>query len=192
MLHPLCVVLVASIALLAGCVGWRSSAEESGLPETQVGGYCTTRLTDVRDIETPDGIVINVRPAKDKLNLTVLLQVSILVPQGMKVRLDPPELVLRSPAWIEDKHLAIHHFSAGGQTTHPAEATLEGLTSVPPSIYTAWYFPTRDTELPQTGIPQVKEFTVALPAIDINGRDFQPEPITFRSYTKLGPSQCWN
>jgi hypothetical protein len=185
-------VLATSTALLAGCVGWPSAAEKSGLPETQVGGYCTSRLTDVRDIETPEGVVINVRPAKDKLNLTILLTVGILVPQGVSVRLDPPELVLRSPAWADDKRLAVHHFSARGDATYPADAALEGITRVPPSSYTAWYFPARETELPQTGIPQVKEFTVELPALEINGRDFRPAPITFRSYTKLGLSQCWD
>jgi hypothetical protein len=174
-------VIAASIALLAGCVGWPSSAEESGLPESQVGGYCTKRLRNVEDVEGPAGVLIEVRPVKDKLNLTILLDVNVLVPQGVSVRLQSPVVVLRSTAWQEAKQLPINHFSARGKTTYPAAATLEGITLVPPSSYTA-----------QTGIPQVKEFTVALPAIDINGRDFQPEPITFRSYTKLGPSQCWN
>jgi hypothetical protein len=185
-------VVLALAALLTGCTGWPSPADESGLPEVQVGGYCTSRLTDVQDVETPEGVLISVRPAKDKLNRTMLLSVSILVPQGVSVRLDPPAVILRSPEWAAEKRLPIDHFSARGGTTHPAAVTLEGVTRMPPSSYTAWYFPTHDTELPQTGVTQVREFTVALPVLDINGRHFQAAPITFRSYTKLSPSQCWN
>ncbi len=182
--------LLVLIAALAGCVGWPSSVDESGLTLQQAGGYCVGGFSNVKDIEAPSKVFINVRPAKDKLNGTILLDLNILVPRGVAVRLRPPEVRLQSPEWPEDKHLPVHHFLGRGGIVRPPDAVLEGITADIPDSYTPWYFPTTETELPQTGIRQAREFTLKLPVFEINGQDFQPDPIRFTSYRKMGWFRC--
>lgn len=186
-------VLLASAMLmtaLAGCAGWPSSADESSLPDSQVGGYCTRTISDTAEIAAAAGVTIEVRPLKDKLDQTLLLDVRLVIPAGVTVRFRLPAMRLRSAQWREDQLLAIHHFSGLDGTEHAADSVLASATRGPPGVFTPWYFAGTPTARPATGIRQVQEFTFWLPVMEINGRDFQPEPVTFRSYRTLGPAAC--
>jgi len=175
-------LLLAVVAIQAACVGWPSPVSDSGLLPHQVGGYCTS-WSNAKGIKAPHGVSLVARPMKDKLNGTLLLYVNILVPTAVTVRTEKPEIVLTSPTWPEPRRLRINHFTGRGGSRFPPESALQGFTDpdLPPEVVTLWYLPHADTEFPPTGLPQVPEFTLQLPTLEINGERFQPGPITFRA-----------
>jgi hypothetical protein len=193
MIHLLkCLVVVAgSTLLVAGCYGWASSVEDSGLRSHQVGGYVvrdSRRLS--KEIEAPSGLVLDIRPNKDKLNATILLGVTLLIPEGVSVRLPNPVVILQSPEWPQQKTLVVDHLADNNSRRYSPSAVLTGKAYEPDNVYEIWYSPTRATMEPQTGLPQARSFTVVLPAIEINGEVYQPKPVTFENYTKCGMFGC--
>ncbi len=175
-------LLLAVVAIQTACVGWPSPVSDSGLLPHQAGGYCTG-WSNAKGIKAPHGVSLVARPMKDKLNGTILLYVNILVPSGITIRTVNPELILTSPEWPEPRRLRIDHFTGRGGSHFPPDSALRGFAdpNLPPEVLTAWYFPDNDTGLPSTHLAQVAEFTLQLPALEINGERFQPGPITFRA-----------
>lgn len=186
-------LIAVLVATLGACTGWPSSPDASGLPDTQVGGYCTSSRLGAaagKDIEAPSGVRIAVQPLKDKLNGTILLDVRILVPDAVTVRLQPPELLLDSPGWPAPRRLAVHHVTTAASRTFDATSALAGSAVAADSTFTLWFDAGRDTQAAQTGIAQPATFTLQLPELEIDGRAFRPEPVTFHSYRKMPVFSC--
>ncbi len=184
-------LVLAAIAGQSACIGWPSAADDSGLPPDQLGGYCTG-FANTADVKAPHGVIVNARPGKDKLDGTILLDINILVPADVAVRLVSPEVILRSPQWPEPRRLRIDHLTGGDPSRFPPDLVIRGPRDHgrPPAVRTLWFSPETAREAPQTGIPQVPEFTLILPPLAINGESFRPEPIRFRAYTRMGLFRC--
>jgi hypothetical protein len=184
--------LFACLSLLPGCTGWPSPASDSDLPAAQAGGYCRGSGRISEDLEAPAGIRVVISPAKDKLNRTILLNVALLLPPGVSVKLAQTEIVLRSPEWPVPRALPIHHISASGARQYPPTALLTGVAAQPYTSYTLWYSADRQTIEPQTGAPHAEVFSVILPPLEIDAVTWQAPPIDFRSYTTRAWFGCEN
>ncbi|MCK6371227.1 MAG: hypothetical protein L6Q83_07860 [Gammaproteobacteria bacterium] len=184
--------LFAFVALmLSACVGWPSSADKSGLPSHQIGGYCT-RLGNAKDYRAPHGVIVSVRPGKRKLDATILLDIKILVPAGVTLSIENPEVRLTSSNWSREQRLSIDHFIDLTDVRHPAIGPLRSPdnTGAPPGIFTASFFPDGTTEASRTDIGQVPEFTLHLPTLEINGAVFEPVAVKFHAYRRMGLFSC--
>jgi hypothetical protein len=174
--------LLACLSLLPGCTGWPSPPSDSGLPPSQAGGYCRGSGRISEDLAAPAGVRVVISPAKDKLNRTILLNVALLLPPGVAVKLARTEVVLRSPEWPVPRSLPIHHISASGARQYPPTASLTGAAAQTYTSYTLWYSAERQTSEPQTGVPHAEAFSVILPPLEIGAETWQAPEIEFRSY----------
>jgi hypothetical protein len=182
--------LLPLAALLSGCVGWPSPVDESGLAPHQVGGYCVGDRADVADIRGPSGVIVGVRPSKDKLNGTILLDVRLLVPHGVTVRMRETDLTLEVPGAPEPLRLRVSHVVGDGRQRHESTAALRGIAYQGASRYQLWFSGGEQAGASQTGITQVAVFTLRLPPMEIDEQPFSAEPVTFRNYQKWGLFGC--
>lgn len=178
---------------LGGCSGWLSSPSRSGLADRQMGGYCHEGVffhDDAMEIEITEDLFLEISPEKDKLNGTILLEVTLTIPAGVDARLVRTEVRLTSPAWPAAKTLVVSYIEDYAGRRFKPGATLTGTRGEIETIYTLWYEPEPQTMAPQTGIAQVQSFTVELPELEIDGRSFKPPAATFHAYTTRPSFSC--
>lgn len=172
---------LACLTSLGGCTGWPSPATDSGLALAQSGDFRTDACLNSETIEAPAGVHVVIRPSKDKLNRTILLNVTLLLPPGVEVQLARTEVVLQSPEWPVPRPIAVHHISAGGSRVYPPAAVMNGAARKSDSVFTLRYSADRQTIEPQTGVPHAVVFSVGLPPLEIDGEPWQAKPVRFTS-----------
>ena len=180
----------AMSALLAGCVPWQFSGYRPNGSGALESGYCVAGIRDRMRFNALRGVDILVYAAKDNQNQTILLEVSLVVPDGVTARFLSSDLVLRSPEWPQSRALSIYRITGGMARVHEPSAVLPGSANASTGTFTLWFMRGEVGTLWQTGLPLVRSFTVSLPPMTIDGRQFDLEEVAFRSYREWGMFTC--
>ena len=182
--------MLAVAALLGGCVPWKLSGYRptgSGVLES---GYCVAGIKDRMRFSAPRGVDILLRAAEDTQNQTILLEVSLIVPDGVTAQFLSADLVLRSPEWPQSRALSIHRITGGLARVHEPAAVLPGSANASTGTFTLWFMRGDVGSLWQTGLPLARSFTLSLPPLSIDGHQFDVEKVAFESYREWGMFTC--
>lgn len=182
-------------ALLASCVSIGSVRGYAPVePFEAYEGALPPGLDESAAVRLPEGVVLLVHAGRREVHpmpgTQITLDVHLLVPLGVGVELLDLELSLASPAWPEQRRLAvvcIEDFTAVPRSVQPADAVLRGTqwTGVYPGFGLSFV---DQGPRSQTRIPAVEEFTVQLPVLRIQGTRADPGRLSFRAGERSGVS----
>jgi len=182
--------VLAVSALVGGCVPWKLSGYRPTGSGALESGYCVAGIKDRMRFSAPRGVNILLHAAQDTQNQTILLEVSLVVPDGVTARFLSSDLVLRSPEWTQSRALAIHRITGGVARVHEPSAMLSGSANASTGTFTLWFMRGEVGTLWQTGLPMARGFTVSLPPLSIDGHQFDMEEVAFESYREWGMFTC--
>lgn len=186
-------VFVAVLALslsLAGCIPAKFSGYKPIGNGSLAGGYCVAGIKDRLRVHAPSGVEVLLYAEENEKSNTILLGVDLIIPEGVSVQLLSSVLVLQSPEWAQSRTLAIHRITAAGPRVYEPSAVLPGSSQESMGAFTLWFLPGEKGTLWETGVHKVLTFTLSLPALSINGRQFQVNTVAFEAYREWGMYTC--
>ena len=120
----------------------------------------------------------------------ILLDVRLLIPEGVSVQMLSTEFVLTSPEWSSPRTVSVVRIEDWTTTdaqarTHAADAAVRGSarTHVHPGLGLSLV---AEGVRSQTRIPEVGAFQLQLPALRVDGEVVVLEPIWFEAYARFG------
>ena len=187
---PRIALLTFFVTLAAACVPWRFSGYLPHGVGVLESGYCVAGIRDRLRIHAPLGVDVLLRASTDDQTQTILLDLSLVFPEGVSVKLLSSELVLSSAEWPEPRTLAVRMITGGAARVHEPLAVLHGSSDESESGFTLWFVPGEKGSLWRTGIRVARDFTAKIPALDINGTSFEVPPVHFETYRRWGVYTC--
>lgn len=183
------VVACAGLAM-TGCFPMRFSGYRPTGPGELEGGYCIAGIRDWLNMQAPGGVEIHMRATALESKQVVVLDTYLVVPNGRTVRLLADTLAVTHADTGHAEQFPITRITAGGPIELEALATMAGLTSRSETLYSLWLTPRGPGSDFRSPIVAVPRFTVQLPAMMIDGEEFQPGPVAFETYREWGMYYC--
>jgi len=185
---------IFSLLVLPSCVPAKFSGYQPSGPGTLERRYCAgPGIRDVLRIELDSGVRIEVRAGQNRSDGTIELEVSSLVPAASTMQLLEPHFLLESQEWTAPRVLTIDRIMGSGPRPGPNRYgptdKLMGFSDAP-GLFGIWFLEGDKGTLFQTGIPKVNFFILKFPPLNINGRTYQLDPISFEAYEKLSIYTC--
>ena len=177
------IVLVA--IALAGCIPGKFEGYRPSGPGGRESAACVAGVRDVLKMPTANGVGILLRASEDR-DHTILLDASIVVPEGVVARLLSTDLVLESAEWPE-RAIPVARITGNGREYRPL-AELPGSGAASAGTYIMWFG--NGTALWRTGAPAARSFKIELPALEVGGERFQPGQVAFERYSEWGTFTC--
>jgi hypothetical protein len=180
---------VALAALGAGCVpaqleGYRPSGRGS-LDDD----FCIAGIRDRLRMRAPQGVELSLGTVRHGYRPGALLNVDFTVPGGVTLQWDSARVTLASPEWSRPRGWMIDRIVAGA-STHAATAVLAGAGGPRGRAYRLTFYATDTGTIGEPLIPPVREFTLTLPALAVDGVRFDPGPVHFEAYREWGFYTC--
>lgn len=184
------VTLLALAASLAGCIPAKFSGYRPTGPGSREGGYCVAGIRDRLRVPAIHGVEILLHAEEDGHDHTILLEVTLVVPDAAIVQLGSTEVLVRSPDWAQAPPLVIQRITGGASREHGPLAVLTGSSQDSMGTFTLWFLPGDTGTLWRTGMPAARSFAVSLPAMTVDGVPFQADVVTFEAYSEWGVYTC--
>ncbi|MSR61617.1 MAG: hypothetical protein EXS08_04105 [Planctomycetes bacterium] len=188
-LGPLLACLLSCCVSIGTIEGYRASG-----PGARYCGPLPPLCDDTWEIPLPAGAAVIVLATRGSVYPTpfeqLLLDVRLLIPDGVTVQMLSNDLVLSSAEWSRPRVVPVLRIE-DWTTTDPAARTLAAGAALRGSARTAvhpGFGLSLVTEGPraQTGIPWVGEFQLQLPTLRVDGRTLVLEPLRFEGYASSG------
>jgi hypothetical protein len=170
---------------LSGCIPGRFEGYRPSGAGDRESSACVAGIRDVLRMPASSGVDILLRAVEDR-DRTILLDASIVVPEGIVVRLRSSAIVFRSDEWPA-RVIPIVRITGNAREYRPL-AGLSGSDAGSAGTYALWFG--SGTALWRTDAPAARSFTVEFPALEIAGQPFQPEPVAFERYSEWGTFTC--
>jgi hypothetical protein len=175
--------------LSAGCVpvqlqGYRPSGRGS-LDDD----FCVAGIRDRLRLHAPRGVELSLGTVPHGYRPGALLNVDFRVPAGVTLRWDSARVTLASPEWSRPRAWAIDRI-VSGRSTYAATAELPGADGRHGRAYRLTFYATDTGTIAEPVIPPVREFTLTLPQMAIDGARFDPRPVRFEAYREWGFYTC--
>ncbi len=175
------------LALVSGCaVPILFSGYAPQGSEPLEGGRCVIGVNDILRIPADDGVSVTVRAGQHATTNTITLNIEVLVSDRVSARFLSPVISLTSTEWAQPIPLLIDRISGGEARDNSPTAVLRGTPNDTYNSFLLWFVKGEKGTLFQTMVPKTPRFTLALPTLQINGRDFVFSPISFEEYKKWG------
>lgn len=182
--------LIALASVLAGCIPAKFQGYRPSGAGAREGAYCVAGVRDRLRVPALQGAALLLHAEEDPRDHTILLEVSLVVPDGVTAGLVSAEVTLASAAWNGPRRLAVTRITGGPAREQEPLAALTGSGQDSLGTYTLWFAPGGTGTLWRTGIPAPPAFEVTPPPVVIGDESFQAEPVAFEAYTDWGVFTC--
>lgn len=182
--------IAAWCVLAAGCMPMKISGYRPSGPGTLVGSHCLGGIEDRLRIAAPHGVAIFLRATPVEPEQVVSLDVYLTVPAGTTARWSSTRLLVRQADAPMVQELVVTRITAPGPRELTPLAELPGSSDESMGSYSLWLSPGSAGLHERSGMPATPGFTVELPALMIDGTQFQPAPIRFQAYREWGVVYC--
>lgn len=183
------VVACAGLAM-TGCFPMRFSGYRPTGPGELEGGYCIAGIRDWLNMPAPGGVEIHMRATALEPEHVVVLTTYLIVPNGRAVRLLADTLAVTTADTGHAEQFPITRITAGGPIELEALATMTGSPNEARNYFSILLTPRGPGSDFRSPIVAVPRFTVQLPAMMIDGEEFQPGPVAFETYREWGMYYC--
>ena len=178
-------ITLAAMIFMQGCIARFSGYIPSG-PGMVERRYCAAGVQDGFRRQIDSGVEVLLRAGENERLQTIRLDADLMVPEGATVQLLSPDFIFQSDEWKSPHVLSVCEITTPGPKHYKPTEVLNGAIG---SLgrYSFWFIKDQSGE---TGLPQVRSFTLQLPPLLVNGKKFQLTSIKFDAYMKWGVYMC--